>query len=780
MRKKTTIVLSIFIFLCTWLSVRCCVSAAPLINYPCSIMQPDGTEIECYLNGDEYFGYLTDSNGTIIVRNTTTGEYTYAEFTQGELRATANVVGKTYRTIQVEGVTISDISEEYIKNRIQNKKLLRRENSDMDMFDLSENKTSTMEFKGKTLNNIVIFVEFSNKVFSSSHKSYDYYEGLFNANNDSVKNFYSEVSYGQASINSVLATPNKNGTIVVYKSSNPRSYYESDYDLLHELMDEAIIWATSNEYIPNDLNYDADGDGNIDCVTFIFAGDVQNHGEYVFWPQAWWDGYVSETIYGKNVYNYCLIPEKLLYNTSTGNLFQRNAAILCHESFHAVFEGGDLYDDSLGKSWNSNYQVYANATPVRNWDIMSSSPGAHMSSYMKYRYGNWIEIPEITSSGTYTLKPLKTSDNTTPNGTTNNTVAYLLRSPIAVSEPNDVSQYFIVEYRKYDGVFETQSYLQDEGLVVYRINSNFDDCGNNYNEADDNSSKYEIEEIYPKSSSLVLKYSNNISSGIIISDVIENSDGTLSFEVTMPTTRNLFYFKDSRLAEAVRSAIGKTSSEITTADITNLTTLSVSINSAELPLDLTGMEYLTGLTSFTAKNCKIEDISPLQDLNNLEYLDLANNNIKDISALNNLDKLDTLKLRGNLIDDYMPTQSYYNDIAIKDFSLNDVDDFVFRIKNVSESGEIGTVYIIKGQYVPQKVYRTIELYNSDGILQKKTKNSMSISSENTEMTFTMPDGYVCDANGSYVVLSLYEREDERQILTKIIIKPSFFDLNSFN
>ncbi len=787
MTKKIIITLSVLIIILLTITTGNHIYAAPLLNYPCTITQPDGTELECYLNGDEYFAYLTDSNGAIIVQNPTTEEYTYAEFTNGELRHTTNVVGKTYGPIQggsggggsVPSVSISNVSETYITNMIQQKKTARCENNDFETLNLVENNYSTMDFRGKILNNIVIFVEFSDTVFSHAHKSLEYYDGLFNSNDKSVQNFYNEVSYGQTTVNSVFATPSTSDTALVYKSSNPRSYYEADYDLLYELMGEAVNWAKTNGYVSNDLNFDTNGDGEIDCVTFIFAGDVQNYGNYIFWPQAWWSGYINETIQGKSINNFLIIPEKALYNTNTGYLFQRNEAILCHESFHAIFGGRDLYDDSRGKSWNRTYGVCENAVPMRNWDLMSSSPGAHVSSYMKYRYGSWITIPEITDSGTYTLKPLKTTNNSIPAGIINDTVAYVLRSSIPVSGEDDVSQYFIVEYRKHSGCFETSSNLQDTGLVVYRVNSNFNNRGNNCNGTDSNNSKYEIEEIYPKSSSLNLKYSNDTSSGITLSNVVENSNGTLTFNVTMPTSKNLFYFKDARLAEAVRTAIGKTTEQITISDIATLTTLNVSIDNSGLPLDLQGIEYLTGLTSFTAVGCKIDDITPLQSLINLTYLDLTDNNIKDISALSGLTQLDTLKLRGNLIEDYTPTESFYNNLSTKDFSITNKDDFIFRIKEIGTTGVLNAVYITVGQYLPQKVYLTAELYSSDDVLQQKTKEIIYTSLATTEISLNMPSGYVCNKNGSYVVLSLFERYDEQQLLSRIEIKPSFFDLSEF-
>ncbi len=43
-----------------------------------TITQPNGDVIECYTSGDEFFSYLHDSDGNIIVQNTQ-GQYVYAK-----------------------------------------------------------------------------------------------------------------------------------------------------------------------------------------------------------------------------------------------------------------------------------------------------------------------------------------------------------------------------------------------------------------------------------------------------------------------------------------------------------------------------------------------------------------------------------------------------------------------------------------------------------------------------------------------------------------------------
>jgi hypothetical protein len=80
---------------------------------------------------------------------------------------------------------------------------------------------------------------------------------------------------------------------------------------------------------------------------------------------------------------------------------------------------------------------------------------------MKFRYGHWIPaIPELTTHGTYTLQPLQSQTGN----------CYMIRSQGSTSE------YYVVEYRRQSGIFETQT--PGNGLLVYRINTLEDGQGN--------------------------------------------------------------------------------------------------------------------------------------------------------------------------------------------------------------------------------------------------------------------------------------------------------------
>ena len=60
------------------------VYAAYLRDIPITVKQPDGTEINCYATGDEYYNWLHDEDGYTIIQSQSDGYYYYAQ-KDGEL-----------------------------------------------------------------------------------------------------------------------------------------------------------------------------------------------------------------------------------------------------------------------------------------------------------------------------------------------------------------------------------------------------------------------------------------------------------------------------------------------------------------------------------------------------------------------------------------------------------------------------------------------------------------------------------------------------------------------
>ena len=126
---------------------------------------------------------------------------------------------------------------------------------------------------------------------------------------------------------------------------------------------------------------------------------------------------------------------------------------------------------------------------------------------------------------------------------------------------------------------------------------------------------------------------------------------------------------DTNLTAKIAETLGKpTDASMTAADmltltsltanntnISNLTGLQHASNLTTLTLDgnnLFTIDLLTGLTQLTTlslDNNKLSNIAPLVELAQLETLSLENNNLSDIASLVELTKLKTLRLRGNLL-----------------------------------------------------------------------------------------------------------------------------------
>ena len=165
----------------------------------------------------------------------------------------------------------------------------------------------------------------------------------------------------------------------------------------------------------------------------------------LLWPHQWEMSAqvpVTATINGKTVdaYNF-----QLEINNQGNKLL---VGVLCHEMSHTL-GAPDLYH-------YENCSSEPDLQPAAKWDLMENdlTPPQHHTAFMKQKYMGWIStIPTITTTGTYTLNPITSSTNN----------AYRINSP------NSTTEYFIVEYRRKTGTFESS--LPASGLLVYRINT---------------------------------------------------------------------------------------------------------------------------------------------------------------------------------------------------------------------------------------------------------------------------------------------------------------------
>jgi M6 family metalloprotease-like protein len=397
------------------------------------INQRDGSVLNLFASGDEFFNWLHDANGYTIMLDKETGYYVYAALSGEELIPTKLLPG------------ISDPSAFGLLPWLLPSDNVRRQIK-LDEYGSNPPGEGDAPRIG-TINNLVVFIRFADETEFTD--SLAYYNNLFNngvTGTNSLYNYFREVSYNQLAVTSTFY-PVTAGTIVLsYQDTFVRNYYKP-YDSLtnpigyksnertvreHTLLKNAINYIALQ--VPASLNIDGDNDGKVDNVCFIASGSATAWNT-LLWPHRWALFTYSVYINGKRVYDFNFQLQNFLKSRGVG--------VLCHEMFHSL-GSPDLYH------YTSN-GIY----PVYYWDLMEydANPPQHMGAYMKWKYGTWISSIPIISSGTYSLKPVTSQTNN----------CYRVNSPYSASE------YFVLEYRKKTGTFENS--IPGTGLLVYRINT---------------------------------------------------------------------------------------------------------------------------------------------------------------------------------------------------------------------------------------------------------------------------------------------------------------------
>jgi len=440
-----------FLVLLLWLFHPAGTQAAFLRNVPQTVTLPDHSVVHCFASGDEYFNWLHDADGfTLIFAN---DGFLYYAIKDGDL-----LKPSAFRVNSVNPASAG----------IQPWNLISagayRQQREKDAAIGTGSNPPNMPHSGN-INNIVVFIRFSDDGEYTELTSY--YGDMFNStvpNANSMHNYFHEASYEAVNLSASLFPTTTGTTVVSFQDSHPRSYYlpynetsnpggypdNEKWTREHALLKAGVNAITSQ--VPGTLNVDGDNDGFVDNVCFILKGgvDAWNH---ILWPHCATMGDPYVYINGKMV---------KVYNVQLSQDIQvEGNGVLCHEMFH-TFGAPDLYHYD---------NAYSGLVPVGRWDVMETNlnPPQHMGAWLKYKYGLWIPsymVMQISSSGYYTLEAL------------NSLVGYRC---YRINSPFSATEFFIVEYRRKTGTFESS--LPGDGMVIYRINSSFNGNGG-YNGTD--------------------------------------------------------------------------------------------------------------------------------------------------------------------------------------------------------------------------------------------------------------------------------------------------------
>ena len=651
--------------------------------------------------------------------------------------------------------------------------------------DSIEEPSKAPQLQGVTeINNLIVFVVLKGETEQKSYVNEvaQKVEALVNTNENSLYNYYKALSNGKLSLRSTIATVTKNGVTEYFiheaKSISKDDMYSTtrnklEADLIKDALDELDLYPNN---VPSANELDTNNDEIIDSITMLVInqGDNKvnvNDNDMLLWPHHWGTNNICHpTIKNKYVGGYMLFTSDMIdYGRVSGT-----CSCYAHEMGHQL-GFPDLYESVSGGSFN-----------VGEWDVMASNSLQYMNSYSRKTAG-WIkssQFAKMSMNGTYTLKPVNYDEENVLNGGT-------LSNPVIcyyVEDPNYAGQYICFEYRKRDGLFD--KYLPDEGLLIYRIDTNlvedqyylpsnyyttspasmhvmrpvgqsnattFGDKTTTFGIADGlystvTSGNYITYQVYDSSTTTKDQTISYINSGIVVSDIKFNTNGTMSFTIDAPSLQvnpevEASAFNDQALYDRLLKAIGKSKTETAYYnDFKDLTSLDLS---GQNITDLTGLD-MVNLSSLTylnlSKNPIVNGLDLLSQLNSLEtlvmmdcglteigfvpsdvkYVNFASNNIQDFSPLNNLTLLEKALMVFNQFDASINANASIRALIEKGDSR-----YIVGLQNVGATTYLGQKYV---------------LYSGNNFDSNVT---FIMSKDNSNITTLLTSGLVLLDTGSY-------------------------------
>ncbi len=286
---------------------------------------------------------------------------------------------------------------------------------------------------------LVVLVEFSDNAATTDARFFDTL--VFDPGQVSIKNYYSTMSGGALSVDSVNS-PSSIGWITapqLYTYYSGGNGGTGTYPNNSQRLCEDVVAAIDGSV--NFSQYDGNSDGYVDLLVIVHAGTGgESSGDpNDIWSHKW--GITPQSHDGKYVYEYCIVPELWF---SPGDM---TIGVFCHEMGH-LFGLPDLYDTD------------GSSNGVGKWSIMASGSWLGPSGYggMPAAFDAWCRIQLGFNSYT----------NVTSNINGASVAAVISGGPIyrLWSSGAIGNQYYLVENRRKTGY---DTYLPGEGLLIWHI-----------------------------------------------------------------------------------------------------------------------------------------------------------------------------------------------------------------------------------------------------------------------------------------------------------------------
>jgi M6 family metalloprotease-like protein len=368
----------------TWLPVQ----GDPVWGERIILTQPDGTLIEGFIYGDEYFHRIESKEGYTLILNEQTGTVEYAILLDNRLVPSGLIAGV---------VSSFDLERVHFPKHLSDRKYriaeIRRK-TPQNLHDVWK-KTLDQEARTQALTGtkkvFVVCVQFQPEESPPTQWSTGLYppnnfnNRLFNddPSDVSMTNFYRAQSYGQFwpvgyTYPSWLTLP------------KTASDYEDNGSWRTAISD--VLDVIKNINPSYDFTQHAN-DGNMDII-LIWAGRKQTWGDF-FWPKM---GSIYLVKHGVRVVHYNVVNER-------GYDGEENTGIstFCHEYGHMT-GSPDLYD----------YSDFHNK-PLGYYCLMGSSDHRiGFCGYIKYHEYGWVDPVEIINGGDFLIDALGLSSSANP------------------------------------------------------------------------------------------------------------------------------------------------------------------------------------------------------------------------------------------------------------------------------------------------------------------------------------------------------------------------------
>ena len=436
--------------------------AIPALRQKVMVIQPDGTTVTIMLHGDEWQHFTTTDDGYTVKKNKQ-GYYVYAQKVDDELRATDIVahdqVNRTANEVAfLQGVKKYQTPKMSAYNAQMKDSITKHQQQTL-------NNRRAARYDYNKFRGLVILVTWNDKGFSR-----DDYPTIINnmVNQENYVGYDDEKFTG--SVRDYFSDNSGGKFVPTFDVVGPYTADFSQYDALGGYTGEEEDY---NQYayakILNDVinqadadvdfsKYDGDGDGIVDLVYFVVAGNGSNYAgndKRLWWPhrsrlyKVTNDNRLHYLVKdGVTFSDYASSVELYGYTGQPSSVKIDGIGPICHEFSH-VLGLPDFYD--------ANYETDGQSNDPGEWSIMaggayqnySRTPTGY-SLYERWAVG-FCDAPEtIDVKGDYTLEPLCTNQK-----------GFLLPTPLD-------TEFFLFENRQ-QSVFKWDKYLPGSGMLVHRV-----------------------------------------------------------------------------------------------------------------------------------------------------------------------------------------------------------------------------------------------------------------------------------------------------------------------